>query len=378
MTTKTEAGKPTKVGWSLAMIVRDAEAQIGDVLDDATEVCDELIVVDTGSNDDTMRVAAEHGARVVEFQWIDDFSAARNASFEQCSGEWILWLDADDRIPPEAQEHFLQLKKELEGRLDVNAVMMPYNISFSEADPSVCTFSFDRERVIRRRAELRWAGPVHECIDVRGPTMRWPAAWVEHRPRSEDRGSKVDRNLMILERAWMAGDDSSRTLFYLANELRDHQRWEDALLAYREYFTKTGTVVWERYSALLSMATCADALGNEGDKLGFLLEALKLDSTRAEAFMRFGYHYYNAREWQRAVPFFAAACSLRRPTDGFIEDSAYTWAPWDFLSVCHSELAMYEEALEETVKALRWSDDRQRLMKNIEFYLDQLRSARLT
>ena len=89
--------------------------------------------------------------------------------------------------------------------------------------------------------------------------------------------------------------------------------------------------------------------------------------------MRLGYHHYNAREWQSAVPFFSAACSLPRPTEGFIEDSAYTWAPWDFLSVCHSELGMYEEALEETVKALRRSDDRQRLMKNIEFYLDQLR-----
>ena len=50
MTAKTEAGKPAKVGWSLAMIVRDAEAQIGDVLDDAAAICDELIVVDTGSN----------------------------------------------------------------------------------------------------------------------------------------------------------------------------------------------------------------------------------------------------------------------------------------------------------------------------------------
>jgi hypothetical protein len=73
------------------------------------------------------------------------------------------------------------------------------------------------------------------------------------------------------------------------------------------------------------------------------------------------------------VPFFAAACALPRPDQGFIDDAAYTWGPWDYLAICHSELGMYEEALEETVRALRTSDDRRRLFSNVEFYLDQLR-----
>src|SRR5580692_9110946 len=86
--------------WSLAMIVRDAETQIEGVLEDASTFCDELIVVDTGSEDATKELAAARGAKVFEFEWIDDFAAARNASFEHCTGDWILWLDADDRIPP--------------------------------------------------------------------------------------------------------------------------------------------------------------------------------------------------------------------------------------------------------------------------------------
>ena len=75
--------------WSLAMIVRDAEQDIGNVLDDAAVFCDELVVVDTGSVDATKKVAAEHGASVYDFEWIDDFSAARNASFDFCGGRWI-------------------------------------------------------------------------------------------------------------------------------------------------------------------------------------------------------------------------------------------------------------------------------------------------
>ena len=104
LATNRETRNWGSVDWSLAMIVRDAEAQIGQVLDDAAAVCDELVVVDTGSTDDTKMVAADHGAKVFDFEWIDDFSAARNYSFEQCTGQWILWLDADDRIPLGAQQ----------------------------------------------------------------------------------------------------------------------------------------------------------------------------------------------------------------------------------------------------------------------------------
>jgi glycosyltransferase involved in cell wall biosynthesis len=362
-----------EIGWSLAMIVRDAEPDIGQVLDDAAVFCDELIVVDTGSKDLTKEVAAAHGARIVEFEWIDDFSAARNASFDECAGRWILWLDADDRIPPDAQQGFLELKNQLAERDGVNAVSIPYRRHFAESDPSVCTFSFLRERVVRRAAGPRWVGPVHEVIEVPGSAIEWTKAWVEHRPRSEDRPHKVDRNLRILERSFGQGDRSPRTLFYLGNELRDHQRWEEAIEAYKEYLAGAEIVVWERYWALLSTAQCMDHVGRIAEKLEVLLSAVNLDSTRAEAFMRLGLHYYGTREWEQAAPFFAAASVLQRPKHGFIDDMAYTWGPWDYLSICHSELGMYEQAIEETMRALRTSHDRERLFDNLKFYLDQLK-----
>lgn len=378
MTIQAQWGRTRGVDWSLAMIVRNAEPQLGQLLDEAAVVCDELIVVDTGSTDETRTVAAEHGAKVFEFEWIDDFAAARNASFEHCTGRWILWLDADDRLPSEAQQGFLRLKEHLRNASEVNTVMIPYRIHFSSSDPTMCTFSFDRERVLRRSTGPRWAGPVHECIEYAAPALRWPDAWVEHRPLSEDLPEKVDRNLRILQRAVAEGDRSSRTLFYLGNELRDHERWDEALLAYEEYLEVAvagGSVVWERYAATLSMAVCAEMLNRDDQKLSLLHAAAQLDSTRAEAFLRLGLHFYNRREWLRAVPYFSAASSLPRPADGFIDDIAYTWAPWDYLSICHSELGMYEEALGETVKALRTSHESERLFANMRFYFERLRDT---
>jgi tetratricopeptide (TPR) repeat protein len=247
-------------------------------------------------------------------------------------------------------------------------------VHFSQADPDICTFSFERERIVRRNAGISWFGAVHETVALPSAPMRWPTAWVEHRPRSEDREHKVDRNLRILERAYEGGDRSPRTVFYLANELKDHERWEEALAKYVEYLQAGETVVWERYSAVLSMSICAEMLGREKEKLDHLFAAVRLDSTRAEAFLRLGLHHYGRREWQEAIPFLLAATALPRPIDGFVDDTAYTWAPWDYLSVCHSELGMYREALDETVKALPASYDRVRLFKNMEFYLDRLRA----
>lgn len=93
---------------SLAMMVRDEERFLEDALASAKPVCDELIVVDTGSVDRTVEIARDMGAVVSHFPWRDDFSAARNETLRRASGRWILVLDADERLrgpggaPPDA------------------------------------------------------------------------------------------------------------------------------------------------------------------------------------------------------------------------------------------------------------------------------------
>src|SRR5262249_10352829 len=82
---------------SLCVIVKNEEHNIGDCLASAAGLFDEVVVLDTGSTDRTKQIALEHGARVFEFRWVDSFSAARNACLEHATGDYIFWLDADDR-----------------------------------------------------------------------------------------------------------------------------------------------------------------------------------------------------------------------------------------------------------------------------------------
>jgi glycosyltransferase involved in cell wall biosynthesis len=96
---------------SLAMIVKNEGATIERALNCARLFADEMIVVDTGSTDDTIAKAEMMGAKVSHFEWIDDFAAARNYSFSQCAMDWIIWLDGDDVISAEDQNRILDLKR---------------------------------------------------------------------------------------------------------------------------------------------------------------------------------------------------------------------------------------------------------------------------
>lgn len=83
-----------------ALIVRDEARHLPDCLTSLRDVVDDIVVVDTGSVDDSPAIAAAHGARVFHRPWDDDFAAARNAALDRCESEWILYIDADERLDP--------------------------------------------------------------------------------------------------------------------------------------------------------------------------------------------------------------------------------------------------------------------------------------
>jgi cellulose synthase/poly-beta-1,6-N-acetylglucosamine synthase-like glycosyltransferase len=86
---------------SVCMIVRDEEIHLPDALASVRSIAEEIIVLDTGSVDRTVEIATAMGARVLTYDWQDDFAAARNVSIEAARHDWILVLDADQRLAPD-------------------------------------------------------------------------------------------------------------------------------------------------------------------------------------------------------------------------------------------------------------------------------------
>ncbi|CRI00295.1 family 2 glycosyl transferase [Streptococcus pneumoniae] len=135
---------------SLCMIVRDEEKTIARCLDSVEKIVDEIIVVDTGSIDRTKEIVEKYTSNIYDFQWIDDFAAARNFSFSKATQEYILWLDADDVLLEDAQEALKLLKRELDPKID--AVSMPYHLALdSNGKPLYCT---KRNRMILQQQEI--------------------------------------------------------------------------------------------------------------------------------------------------------------------------------------------------------------------------------
>jgi glycosyltransferase involved in cell wall biosynthesis len=357
------------VDLSLAMIVRDEEALIGSVLESAASVCEELVVIDTGSTDRTRTIAEARGAAVREIVWRDDFATARNASFAWCTCAWILWLDADDILPQGTKDVILGLKGWLRDNTDV--VVGPYHYRI-EVDGTVL-LKTPRERLIRRESGLRWEGRVHEVIpleDIRAIYV--PELIIEHRPELDRRAHNADRNIRILQKEIDAGHPTPRTLFYYANELYDHARYLEAAKAYSDYIAEERRPSPDRYWAQVYIAESARFLGDENIVREASAKAIAEDPSRAEGYVSLGRLFFDREEWDKALPLFAAATSATPPTSGFVRNVDYLYGPWDFLSVCLDRLGRRHEALAASERALPGNPEADRIRSNMRWLVDNL------
>ncbi|RCK72782.1 MAG: Glycosyl transferase, group 2 family protein [Anaerolineae bacterium] len=143
---------------SLCMIVKNEEANLPHCLDSVKDVVDEIIIVDTGSTDRTKEIALSYGAKLYDFEWIDDFSAARNFSLEKATGEWILVLDADEKLEKRTAKKLRELAKVS----DVDAyVMIQQNFRSSQIQP---VLDFQTIRFFRNCSYYRFRGRYHEGV----------------------------------------------------------------------------------------------------------------------------------------------------------------------------------------------------------------------
>lgn len=120
------------------MIVRDEEGTLARCLDSVKDIVDEIIIVDTGSIDKTKEIAKKYTSNIYDFEWIDDFSAARNYSFSKATKDFIMWMDADDVILEKDRINLKELKEKLDH--SVGMVMMQYNLGTDIEGNPLCTY----------------------------------------------------------------------------------------------------------------------------------------------------------------------------------------------------------------------------------------------
>jgi tetratricopeptide (TPR) repeat protein len=216
---------------SLCMIVKNEEANLPACLASVADLVDEVVVVDTGSSDATREVAATVTARVFEFPWVDDFAAARNESLRHATGDWIFWLDADDRLDEESRH---KLRALFAGLKNENVAYVMKCLCASDT-PGGADTVVDHVRLFRNDPLLRWKYRVHEqilpAVRAQGGEVRWADVVIRHVGYQDPalRHRKLERDLGLLRREVADQPDDPFTLFNLGSVYQELGRTAEAL-----------------------------------------------------------------------------------------------------------------------------------------------------
>lgn len=320
--------------FSLCMIVKNEAAVLGRCLNSVgTALFDEIIIADTGSDDQTKAVAAAYTDKIYDFIWKDDFAEARNFAFSKATCDYIMWLDADDVIAPKDLEQMLDFKASMPPENDPHApdvVMMKYDTAFDENDH--VTFTYYRERLIRRRGHFLWEGAVHEVITPRGRIAFLPAA-VQHRKIIS---GDTMRNLRIYESMQKNGGIlSPRHQFYYARELYSHQFYARALRQFKYFLTLKDGWSENKIDACRLASDCCLHLSQKEEALTLLFQAMRYGVPGAELCCDLGRWFYSENLLHQAVYWYeqALTCPRSDTVGKFISEDCYGYIPYMWLCV---------------------------------------------
>ena len=238
---------------SLCVIAKNEEEVIDRCLSSFKNVVDEIIFVDTGSTDKTAELAIKYTDKVYHFDWIEDFSAARNFSFSKATGDYILWCDLDDELEPLEAQKILALKP----HLDADMYLFKYNYARNERGETLSP-DLIRERIIKNHCGYKWNYVVHECIRLQGKVVQVDIT-ITHKRTNKGYIEDLGRNIRMLENA-MKTDRNVRYVGYLAKEYKDKGMFNKALPLYKEYRNMPG---WEQHDSSIQSQKAIDMIENK-------------------------------------------------------------------------------------------------------------------
>lgn len=228
------------VGLSQCMIVKNEEENIERALDWGKGIVSEQIVIDTGSTDRTVELALSAGAQVYEFQWVDDFAAAKNFAISKAGCPWIAMLDADEYFTREDGEKLMGYVQKLHnskyGRILTGLVNLD--------DEGAMVAGGSHVRVFRNRPGLRYKRRIHEYLDCeREKDCELVDASEElciyhtgysHKGQEKKKG----RNLELILAELQENPEDGEMIAYLADEYFSAGRFEEARETYRRAIGK--------------------------------------------------------------------------------------------------------------------------------------------
>lgn len=331
---------------SLCMIVKNEEDVIGRCLDCVSDLFDEIIIVDTGSEDNTMEIVKKYTKNIYYFKWIEDFAEARNYSFSKATKDYIMWLDADDIILDKDKEKIKDLKMNMDKSIDM--VMMKYNTQF-DSNENV-TFSYYRERIFKKSKNFRWIGEIHEVIPLTGNIIYSDAA-ISHKKLKQN---EPNRNLRIFENMIANGKElDPRQQFYYARELYYNERYEDAIKTFNNFLDSGKGWVENCINACQDLSYCYYAIGDSNKAINACFKSFEFDEPRAEICCDIGEYFLEREKYNQAIFWYKLALTrkINETSGGFILSDCYNFIPYIQLCLCYFRIGDIKKSKEYNDKA---------------------------
>ncbi|SFG24232.1 glycosyltransferase [Oribacterium sp. WCC10] len=297
---------------SQTLIVKNEEKNIASALSWGKNIVCEQIVVDTGSTDNTVRIAEEMGARVIYFEWIDDFSAAKNKALDSCIGDWIAILDADEYFVPGDTERIIEIlkKAEKEGCAAVNT-----SLTSIDGNGGIIS-STTQIRILKNISGLRYKRRIHEILTYDGPLKIYDATKelnIIHTGYAEEiikEKRASGRNRRLLEKELEDNPNDPEILGYLGDEytITNNDKAEEF---YRRAIDNLPVKVedWDtRSSDTFTKLIVILGLKNEEKEIDSICEKAEAVLPKNADFSYYtGVHYYNKKDYVKALEYFRKA-----------------------------------------------------------------------
>lgn len=360
-----------KASLSLCMIVKDEGKTLERCLNSVKSFINEIIIVDTGSKDNTVEIAKKFNAKIYKFKWIDDFSAARNFAFSKATSDYIMWLDGDDFINEDDIKKIESLLSNMDSSYDY--ISAEYILA-RNSEGKVST-SLRRNRIVKRQSAFLWVGNVHEYLAVYGKGLEGNFS-IEHGKVKE----YTDRNLQIFKTMEKNNKKfTPRDIYYYANELFDNGYYKESINQYNKFIdTKEGWIE-DIKGAYLKIIRALNLI-NEKDKIvDVALESLKIDTPTAEIACSLGEYYFEKENYNQAAFWYRVALDSR-PSSlnmSLTNSDYYTWIPSIQLTVCYYNLGNLKCSYFFNELAASFDGDKEKIEYNREIFKRDFKNLKM-
>ncbi|MBW2980179.1 glycosyltransferase [Candidatus Woesearchaeota archaeon] len=289
------------------IIVKNEENNIEKCLNSIRDFVDEIIVVDTGSDDKTKEIAKRLGAKVFDFKWTNDFSAARNFALKQTSCDWVFQLDADETLAEGAKI------RELTKRDDICGAFIQIHNKFEKETKN---FFHTNLRLFRNTKEIFYEGKLHENVinslkSLNKKIINTDIKIIHYGYLKKDE-TKHERNTALLKEELEQNPEKTHLYFYLGRDYFVYRNYQEAIKHFNKFLEAQKAVNFLTIASYLHLGLSYMKEQNPLKSKEYLLKAVKIKPNYIDALLWLGEVFFDEKNYKEAAKWYKLYLSSQK------------------------------------------------------------------